>query len=606
MLNIKKLKIHVGQVMADIIERLESNKIYFKILPGIKATTLEIETDRNSLIMEANRPVIEGKRKAKYLSRKIFGVYEGVNVDDVINYMSNTRIKFKKIMVTPESFPKVMAAAESLGINIHKDYYLLFDECDRTMKDVAFRKKIILPMDDFFKFENKAFISATAVIPSDPRFAEQNFTQVIVEPTFDYSKPIDVLSSNNVSVLLKEKILEYPDYTLCIFLNSIKAITSIIEDLQIKKDCHIYCSKEKMYTLKSVGYNTFDNVPSDGKCTFAKINFFTSRFNSAVDIMMNVNPIVIMVTNLHFARHTMVDPRSEAVQIVGRFRNGTSKIIAMTNIDADLGAKTAEESIGYLEGCAESYITIKTLRNSASNVGAKETLDEALQLVRYSEFVNEDGTKNHYMFDNFLYEESVKMIFQSKQNFKAAYCNNYFKPNFAEINYVISDKDYKVSKNGISIKLLVQLIINTIKKLVANPMAYQIDNRNVVLKEIERSYPHIYEAYNVLGEDELIKNSYSKKQMKDAVKKKIELTDKRNFSFIDDLNHEFDDGHKAATSVILKRMQKIIDKHGLKLKASMKLFQEYFKTGPRTTIKQPDVKGYAVSYAKFNRSKDTK
>ncbi|RZL41745.1 MAG: hypothetical protein EOO93_29505, partial [Pedobacter sp.] len=102
MIQIKKLKIHFGQVMADILEKLESNTIYFKILPGIKATTLEIETDRNSLIMEANRPVIEGKRKAKYLCRKIFGVYEGVNVDDIINYMSNANVEFKKIMVTPE------------------------------------------------------------------------------------------------------------------------------------------------------------------------------------------------------------------------------------------------------------------------------------------------------------------------------------------------------------------------------------------------------------------------------------------------------------------------------------------------------------------------
>ncbi|TCC97493.1 hypothetical protein EZ449_21995 [Pedobacter frigidisoli] len=592
--------------MADILKKLESNTIYFKVLPGIKATTLEIETDRHSLIMEANVPVIKGKRKATYLKRKVFGVYEGVNVDDVINYMSSSSVKYKKIMVTPESFFKVKEAAEILEIELFKEYYFLFDECDRTMKDVAFRKKIILPMDDFFKFKNKAFISATAVVPSDPRFIEQNFTQVILEPTFDYGKPVEVLITNNVSVLLKEKIQENQDSMLCIFLNSIQAITSVIEDLQIKKECHIYCSKEKMYTLKTIGYNTFDNVPSDDRSSFANINFFTSRFNSAVDIMMNVNPIVIMATNLFFARHTMIDPRSEAVQIVGRFRNGVDKIIAITNIDKDLDAKTHEESIGYLEGCEESYSTIKTLRNSANNEGAKNTLDEALALVKYSEFVNEDGTKNHYMFDNFLYEESVKTIFESEDNFKAAYCNNYFKPTFEERNYVISDKDYKVAKNGISIKSLVQLIVNTIKRLTENPMAYQVDNRDVVMKELERSYPHIYQAYHVLGEQELIKNSYSKKQMKDAVKKKIELIDKRNFSFIHDLNHAFVDGYKAATKIILKHMQAIIDKHGLNLRASIKLFQEYFKTSARTTIKQPDTKGYVVYSAKFNRDPDTK
>lgn len=606
MIEIRRLKIHFGQVMADIFEKLESNTIYFKILPAIKGTTLEIETDRHSVIIVPNVPVIQGKKKAKYLKRKVFGIYEGVNIDDVINYMTNERVMFKKIMVTPESFYKVKEAAEIIGLNIYTEYFLLFDECDRTMKDVAFRKNIILPLDDFFKFDSKAFISATAVIPSDPRFIEQNFTQVIVEPAFDYSKPVEVIISNNISVLLKEKIHENQDSMLCIFLNSIQAITSVIEDLQIKKDCHIYCSKEKMYTLKGVGYNTFDNVPSDDRSSFARINFFTSRFNSAVDIMMNVNPTVILATNLFFARHTMIDPRSEAVQIVGRFRNGVNKIIAITNIDEDLDAKSPQESIGYLEGCEESYNTIKTLRNSASNDGARNTLDEALQLVKYSDFVNEDGTKNHYMFDNFLYEEGVKEIFESKENFKAAYCNSYFKPTFEERIYAISDKDYKVAKNGISIRLLVQLIINTIKKLMANPFAYKIDNRDVVMKELERSYPHIYQAYQVLGEDELIKNSYSKKQMKDAVKKKIELTNKQDFSFICDLNYAFDDGYKAATSVLLKRMQAVIDKHGLNLKATIKLFQEYFKTSQRTTVKQPDIKGYTVYSAKFNRNKDTK
>jgi len=606
MLEIKSLQIHFGQVMADIVEKLESNTIYFKILPGIKATTLEIETDRNSLITVANVPVITGKSKATYLTRKVFGVYEGVNVDAVVDYMSNPKVKFKKIMVTPESFYKVKVAAEILGINVYKEYFFLFDECDRTMKDVAFRKKIILPMDDFFKFENKAFISATAVIPSDPRFIEQNFTQVIVDPKFIYSKPIDVITSNNVSLLLKEKIEENRNSTLCIFLNSIKAITSVIEDLQIKKECHIYCSKEKMYTLRAIGYNAYDKVPTDEKHPFASINFFTSRFNSAVDIMMNINPIVIMVTNLHFARHSMIDPRSEAAQIVGRFRNGVEKIIAITNIDQDLDAKTPEESIGYLDGCEESYSTIKTLRNSANNDGARNTLDEALKLVKYSEFVHEDGSKNHYMFDNFLFEESVKTIFESKENFRAAYRNKYFTPDFKEKEYVISDKDYKVAKGGVSIKLLVQLIINSIRKVTANPLAFQIDNRDVVMRELERSYPDIYRAYHVLGEEELIKNSYSKKQIKDAVKKKVELTDKRNFSFIHDLNHAFEDGYKAATHIILLRMQAIIDKHGLKLKATIKLFQEYFKTSPRTTIKQPDIKGYVVYSAKFNRNRDTK
>lgn len=606
MIEIKRLKIHFGQIMADIIERLESNSIYFKILPGIKATTLEIETKRNSVLMQPNRPVIEGKRKAKYLKRKIFGVYEGVTIDQIVEYMSNDKVDYKKIMVTPESFRKVLQAAEILGINIYKEYFFLFDECDKTIKDVNFRKTIVEPMNDFFKFEQKAFISATAMFPTDPRFLESGFKQVIIEPTFDYRKDVDVIVTNNVSLLLKEKILELENETVCIFLNSLQAITLVIEDLKFKESCHIYCSKEKMYMLKSHGYSAFDNIPTDHRSGFAKINFFTSRFNAAVDIMLDYKPTVILVTNLHLAKHSMIDPTSEAVQIVGRFRNGVSKIITVSNIDEHLHTRTPSESLSFLDGCEESYNTIKMLHISAANEGAKETLGEALELVTYSAFINDDGTKNHFMYDNFIYEESVKAIFQSVENFQNAYKSKYFNPTFETKNYLISDENYLVPNGGVSMKALAEIVINTINIATKSTSKYQIDNRTYVMKELEKSFPLLYKAYFILGEQELLKNSYSKNRIKEAIKLKVQLEDKRNFSFIYDLSDAFEDGYRGTTSQIKAILKRLIEKHEMTLKPEVKLLQEYFKTSNRTTIKQPDTKGYVIQNAKFNRKKDTK
>lgn len=606
MIETKKLEIHFGQVMADIVQELESNTIYFKVLPGIKATTLEIETDRHSILLQPNVPVIKGKKHAKYLKRKIFGVYEGVTVDDIVDHMSNDKIAFKKIMVTPESFQKVMQAAEILRINIYKEYFLLFDECDKTIKDVDFRKTIIRPMNDFFRFDQKAFISATAMFPSDPRFMEQGFTKVRIEPTFDYRKDVDVIVTNNVSLLLKEKIMELENDTICIFLNSLQAITMVIEDLKIKGESHIYCSKEKMYMLRSAGYNTFDNTPTDHRSGFAKINFFTSRFNAAVDIMLDYKPIVILATNLHLAKHSMIDPTSEAVQIVGRFRNGVSKIIAVSNIDEHLHTRTPSESLSFLDGCEESYNTIKMLHTSAKNDGAKETLEEALGLVTYSAFINDDGTKNHFMYDNFLYEESVKSFFQSAENFQNAYKSKYFSPTFQTKDYLISDENYLVSNGGVSLKALAEMVVNTINIATKSTNLYQIDNRAYVMKELEKSFPLLYKAYFILGEQELLKNSYSKNRIKEAIRLKIELEDKRNFGFIYDLSEAFEDGYRGTTSNIKSILKRLIEKHNLSLKPEIKLLQEYFKTSNRTTIKQPNVKGYVIQHARFNRKKDTK
>ena len=56
----------------------------------------------------------------------------------------------------------------------------------------------------FFKFREKAFVSATPILPSDPRFESQGFKIVEIQPTFDYKRPISIVQTNNVLEALKE------------------------------------------------------------------------------------------------------------------------------------------------------------------------------------------------------------------------------------------------------------------------------------------------------------------------------------------------------------------------------------------------------------------
>ena len=69
-------------------------------------------------------------------------------------------IPYKKIITTPESFPKIRKAARKLNINIYKEYFCLFDECEKLTQDVDYRRKISQPIYDFFQFEQKAFVSS--------------------------------------------------------------------------------------------------------------------------------------------------------------------------------------------------------------------------------------------------------------------------------------------------------------------------------------------------------------------------------------------------------------------------------------------------------------
>jgi hypothetical protein len=583
-----------GQYLSDILTSLPTNTIIFKTATGIGATHLEISCLRNSIIIEPNVPVIKGKR-----AKGILGIYEGVDVSIIMDYLSNDSILYKKILVTPESFKKVIDAAENLNIDLYTDYFLLYDECDRTMKDVSYRSTIIAPMEHFFLFNQKAYISATAVIPSDPRFGEHRFKQLIIKPTYDYQQELELIVTNNVPDSTRSLIENLQSDCICIFYNSIQGITRLIRDLGIEEESNVYCSTNKAAELNINGLNrTYENLTP----TFAKYNFFTSRYNAAVDINMDTKPVVIIITNLHVAHHTMVDPNSDAIQIVGRFRNGVEEVIAISNVDDTIKAKTPAESLSYLEGCAESYNLLNTLKNAATNDGARDTLEEALKLVTYSSFLNDDGSKNHFMFDNFLYEETVKVLYSDAVTLFESYKNEHFAPIFKLENYLLSDTDLTSTVIGLTIRNLTKELISTLNIIEKeDEYLYVLDNKQIVRDKLEQMFPDIVKAYYLLGPSELLANSYSKKQMLQAMGLKREETDKSNFEFIRSLQNEFPDGYEATTKKLTDKLTTVIEKHNLSLQSTIPLLSEYFDLSPRKTLKGRGSKGYKIIKSHFNK-----
>jgi len=132
-INTTEIAIGQGQYLGNVLPEIPTNTLLAKTIAGIGATTLEINSKRHSIIIEPNVPVIKGKKQKH---KNLFGVYEGVSTNDVINHLEKPIKKgeYVKIMTTPESFSKVMRAMQLLQINFYKDYMLLFDECDKIMK----------------------------------------------------------------------------------------------------------------------------------------------------------------------------------------------------------------------------------------------------------------------------------------------------------------------------------------------------------------------------------------------------------------------------------------------------------------------------------------
>ena len=143
------VRLNKGQYLSDVMREIPTNCILSKRIPGCGATTLELNTNHNSIIIVPNVPVINSKCLK---DENIFGVFEKIDEPKIVEYLQSHQCY--KIMTTPESFPKVKKASELCGLNIYSDFFLLDDECHQLVKDVDYREDIVKPMDDFFKFDN--------------------------------------------------------------------------------------------------------------------------------------------------------------------------------------------------------------------------------------------------------------------------------------------------------------------------------------------------------------------------------------------------------------------------------------------------------------------
>ena len=354
---------------------IPSNIILDKTICGIGATYLEIEkAQRHSIIIEPNVPVIIGKEKDH--PQQIIGVYGEMNVKEIrARIEEKIETEYLKILTTPESFKKVINALKSFRIPYRDNFFLLFDECDRIITDIDFRERIALPMEEFFQFTNKAMVSATPIIIDDQRFKEHDFRVIKIKPDYYYAKPLELKPTNNVSLLLKRTLAKLETETkFCIFYNYVKGITDLIEYLELlPEEVSIYCSESarKDFKNEEIKSNVFDNLKYNEDNTVnltTKYNFFTSRYYSAVDIKLNENPTVIMLSDVYkvFPKEavnkdrkkkrktkadefiptetpfTLIEPETEAIQIAGRFRNGISRLIHITNTNSEMEWKSKE------------------------------------------------------------------------------------------------------------------------------------------------------------------------------------------------------------------------------------------------------------------------
>ena len=239
--------------LSDVFENLPWG-IIKKNRTGVGATTLEINSPRNSIIVVPTRALalnkaipskLEGTDKYRVLY--VGGITTGVKFPSVEAYLADNEIKYKKFIVVIDSLPMLI---EKLGENYSSNYFIMFDEVDTYQDSSHYRENIENSFDYYFSFpfQNRCLVSATVSDFSNPQLREEPVIEV--EFNNPIHQDIKLECVDNPLGRTKELILalyqNYPNDKIVIALNLVtRGILPIIEDLpvEIQHECSVLCSE---------------------------------------------------------------------------------------------------------------------------------------------------------------------------------------------------------------------------------------------------------------------------------------------------------------------------------------------------------------------------
>ena len=581
-ININKKVDGKTQYLTEVLPTIPTNTILYKRLTGLGATYGEIKANRNSVIIEPNKPVIIGKcNDPKHSDDNLFGVHDNIYVDNIVRYMTRSQKQGKriKILTTPESFFKVRDAFEEMDMDIRFDCFLLFDECHKVIKDSGFREYVSLPMDLFFECEHKALVSATPLEFTDPRF--ENFTMIEVIPTFDYVQNLHIITTNNVLATIK-KVLEQQDKCF-IFCNYTDMIYELMRQLDILDKSAVFCSENSVDKLTGLKFNNVSAVWDESKTQ--QFNWLTSRFYNAVDIELDFKPNVILITDCYAADYTIFDPYTDVVQCVGRFRNGVSNICLVTNTNPRFNIRSKDELKGTISCLRDNYEQVKSFYTYATTNSAKDAYKTLLECSPYKDMLDKYGRTSFYKIDNHINFQFVKGFYNNSGYLVEQFAlSGMFYITADEESYAIGDEQLLIINTSALIKEKRKAIVQQLELIY--PCQTEMDYQ--MLRRLERADKFIVDAYLKIGKSKIERLRYSTKKIKEAMIL-VDYNEKIRGDEVQKLiANSFNEGQWYSASYIKSEIQRIFELVGLKPKKAVtsNTITDFFEAERREHKKQ--------------------
>ena len=321
-----------------------------KKIPGIGATTLEINSKRNSIIVFPTKALAYSKHSKHpntlYVGSEIKGEKEKVTNQQIEEYLAKDG--YKKLLVVADSLGRLLGI---IGKN-YKDYFLMIDEIDVLQTDNNFRPQLENVIDYYLMFplKNRCMVTATMKEFINPLLKKE--CKFSITWIYNARRDVKLLHTNNTTQTVIEEIISHPRDKIFIAYNSILQIQNILSTLdeETRKECAILCSEA---SIKEAG-EYFAPKLGDNDTLPARINFATCCNFTGIDIEDSYHLITVSDVRRSHSMLTL----DRMTQIHGRCRKDNG-VLSETIIYNTLGYVSVMESM-------EKYTA--TLLNKAQKV----------------------------------------------------------------------------------------------------------------------------------------------------------------------------------------------------------------------------------------------
>lgn len=586
------------------LKRLPSNSYIQKGRCGIGGTTMEIEDTRHSIIIVPNVPIIQSK-VIQHPEQRIIAVYGNIkSITDLAQILKH-HSGYYKILTTPDSFHKVIAALEVVGLNPYNDFFCLIDEVHTLITALQLREKMIDPLKYFFSFVDKSIITATPWHFSDPRFA---YLRIHLVTFLDKPKlPMKLVFASDVTAALKGIIRNRNTFpgNLHIFYSCVTGMKNLIDfaevsddELELKNTVNLYVSDDIGNVEKLLEY---DCLRADIKTPPKKINIYTSKFAEGFDLHDETQATMIIATDNKIGS-TVVGLHNTAIQFIGRLRSKKGYLQpAVMHITNTKTMEKTEQNSGtaykHHEAKAKSLLALYSITSKLPGMD-KETRIQVLlnQKESLKQYVNFDDNQPNVdtlpcKLDVFVNESIIKEQYSNEYNVssewhKAGYISEkiFDRSNLTEEDKLRSKKNTTVRRERYTETALLIAMLSGETGLDEHGLEYY--------SQIKAAYPKIFKAVKMLGIVRMKELNFNEWKINKEVESKPAdlsilyrlLADR--FS----LHKEYDN---ASAKLILQEvfgLSGLLDKYGKGMRATTNKLREYFETETINTTK--DAKQY--------------